>query len=185
MFKKKMFQVYLLPRDIFAATNLKSGATEVRISESASPEKGTVPKLGDLTTDEYSFVIKCTASRHLPVRRKTPPPCRGGGPQGRRGFPCTKVTFLSFSNAFMLSGDASGGVHVGVSPPPPLRGSSPCEAGQFIPAGFDCRHSEVCKSKNSVSLNSLNSFFQMVLNPQEYNLARKSAGVCTCCPSHA
>ena len=48
---------------------------------------GTVPKLGDLTTDEYSFVIKCTASRHLPVRRKTPPPCRGGGPKGRRGFP--------------------------------------------------------------------------------------------------
>ena len=27
---------------------------------------------------------------------------------------------------------------VGVRPPPPLRGSSPCEAGQFIPAGFDC-----------------------------------------------
>ena len=31
---------------------------------------GTVPNLGDLTTDEYSFVIKCPASRHLPVRRK-------------------------------------------------------------------------------------------------------------------
>ena len=30
----------------------------------------TVPNLGDLTTDEYSFVIKCPASRHLPVRRK-------------------------------------------------------------------------------------------------------------------
>ena len=56
---------------------------------------------------------------------------------------------------------------VGVRPPPPLRGSSPCEAGQFIPASFDCRHSEVCKSRNSVSLNSPNSFFQMVLNPQE------------------
>ena len=27
---------------------------------------------------------------------------------------------------------------VGVRPPPPLRGSSPCEAGQSIPAGFDC-----------------------------------------------
>ena len=38
--------------------------------------------------------------------------------------------------------------------PPPLRGSSPCEPGQFFPAGFDCRHSEVCKSRNSVSLNS-------------------------------
>ena len=57
--------------------------------------------------------------------------------------------------------------HVGVRPPPPLRGSSPCEAGLFIPADFDCRHSEVCKSRNSVSLSSLNSFFQMVLNPQE------------------
>ena len=31
--------------------------------------------------------------------------------------------------------------------------------GQFIPAGFDCRHSEVCKSRNYVSLNSFNSFF--------------------------
>ena len=27
---------------------------------------------------------------------------------------------------------------VGVRPPPPLRGSSPCEAGQFFPADFDC-----------------------------------------------
>ena len=59
---------------------------------------------------------------------------------------------------------------VGVRLPPPLRGLSPCEAGQFIPAGFDCRHSEICKSRNSVSLNSLNSFFQMVLNPQECGL---------------
>ena len=58
---------------------------------------------------------------------------------------------------------------VGVRPPPPLRGSSPCEAGQFIPADFDCRHSEVCKSRNSVLLNS---FFQMVLNPQECGLFR-------------
>ena len=56
---------------------------------------------------------------------------------------------------------------VGVRLPPPLRDSSSCEAGQFIPASFDCRHSEVCKSRNSVSLNSPNSFFQMVLNPQE------------------
>ena len=31
----------------------------------------------------------------------------------------------------MLSVDASGVVPVGVRPPPPLRGSSPCEAGQF------------------------------------------------------
>ena len=43
---------------------------------------------------------------------------------------------------------------VGARPPPPLRGSSPCKAGQFIPGGFDCRHSEVCKSRNSVLLNS-------------------------------
>ena len=31
----------------------------------------------------------------------------------------------------MLSVDASGVVPVDVRPPPPLRGSSPCEAGQF------------------------------------------------------
>ena len=53
------------------------------------PKKETVPNLVDLTTDEYSFVIKCPASRHLPVRRKTPPPCRGGGSKSRRGFPST------------------------------------------------------------------------------------------------
>ena len=53
------------------------------------PKQGTVPKLVDLTTDEYSFVIKCPASCHLPVRRKTPPPCRGGGSKSRRGFPPT------------------------------------------------------------------------------------------------
>ena len=55
----------------------------------AAGDLGTVPNLGDLTTDEYSFVIKCPASRHLPVRRKTPPPCRGGGSKSRRGFPPT------------------------------------------------------------------------------------------------
>ena len=63
---------------------------------------------------------------------------------------------------------------VGVRPPPPRRGSSPCEAGQFISGGFDCRHSEVCKSRNSVLLNSLNSFFQMVLNPQKCGLFQRS-----------
>ena len=51
-----------------------------------------------------------------------------------------------------------------------------CKAGQFIPAGFDCRHSEVCKSRSTVSLNSLNSFFQMVLNPQECGLFRNPSG---------
>ena len=34
----------------------------------------------------------------------------------------------------MLSVDASGVISVGVKPPPPLRGSSPCEAGQFFMA---------------------------------------------------
>ena len=33
-------------------------------------KSGTVPDLGDLTTDEYSFVGKRITSRHLPVRRK-------------------------------------------------------------------------------------------------------------------
>ena len=31
----------------------------------------------------------------------------------------------------MLSVDVSGGVHVGVKPPPPLWGSSPCERDSF------------------------------------------------------
>ena len=42
-----------------------------------------------------------------------------------------KSDFSRFSDPFMLSVDASGIVPVGVRPPPPLWGSSPCEAGQF------------------------------------------------------
>ena len=45
--------------------------------------------------------------------------------------------FSPFSDPFMLSVDASGVVPVGVRPPPPLRGSSPYEVGQFIPAAWD------------------------------------------------
>ena len=45
-----------------------------------------------------------------------------------------KSNFSPFSDPFMLSVDASGVVPVGVRPPPPLRGSSPCEAGQFFMA---------------------------------------------------
>ena len=55
---------------------------------------------------------------------------------------------------------------VGVIPPPPLRGSSPCKAGQFIPAGFDCRHLEICKSRNSAPPNCLNSFSISVKSPK-------------------
>ena len=123
--------------------------------------------LGDLTTDKYSFVIKCPASRHLPMRKKTPPPCRGGGSKSRRGFPPTyhsarktkgslhPSTWRTKRPLWPLHGEQKGRyAPVGVRPPPPLRGSSPCKAGQFIPAGFDCRHSEVCKSRNSVLLNS-------------------------------
>ncbi len=123
------------------------------------------------------------------MRRKTPPPCRGGGSKSRRGFPPTYHSARETKGPLRPSawrtkrplwpprGKQKGIMAaarrtevalrpVGVRPPPPLRGSSPCEAGQFIPTDFDCRHSEVCKSRNSVSLNSLNSFFQMVLPPK-------------------
>ena len=56
---------------------------------------------GDLATGQYSFVVKRITSRHLSVRRKTPPPCRGGGPKGRRGFPCTRVTLRPQSQNVM------------------------------------------------------------------------------------
>ena len=174
-------------------------------------ETGAVPDFVDFTTDEYSFVIKCPASRHLPMRRKTPPPCRGGGSKSRRGFPPTchsakgtkrplwppqgeqnghygrrkgnkrVVTTLRMANktAIMAAARETKGHYgrrtanrrgryapVGVRPPPPLRGSSPCKAGQFIPAGFDCRHSQVCKSRNSVSLNSSIHFSISVKSPK-------------------
>ena len=133
---------------------------------------GTVPNLGDLTTDEYSFVIKCPASRHLPVRRKNSSALQGRWLEEPEGFP-THVSFRKGNKRTLWPPHGEQKERyapVGVRPPPPLRGSSPCKAGQFIPAGFDCRHSEVCKSRDSVSLNSLNSFFQMVLNPQECGL---------------
>ena len=44
------------------------------------------------------------------------------------------LEFFLFSDPFMLSVDASGVVPMEVRPPPPLWGSSPCEAGQFFMA---------------------------------------------------
>ena len=68
---------------------IQESKSEPHRGSSGARFPGTVPNLVDLTTDEYSFVIKCLVSRHLPVRRKTPPPCRGGGSKSRRGFPPT------------------------------------------------------------------------------------------------
>ena len=48
--------------------------------------RGTVPNLGDLTTEEYSFVIKCPASRHLPVRRKNSSALQGRWLEEPEGF---------------------------------------------------------------------------------------------------
>ena len=107
---------------------------------------------------------------------KNPSACRGGGSKSRRGFPPTYRPAKGTKRPLWPPQGKQKGIWpphgeqkgryapVGVRPPPPLRGLSPCEAGQFIPAGFDCRHSQVCKSRNSLSLNS---FFQMVLNPQD------------------
>ena len=55
----------------------------------------------------------------------------------------------------------------GCETPSAPSGLVPLRGGTVHSCSFDCRHSEVCKSRNSVSLNSPNSFFQMVLNPQE------------------
>ena len=83
----------------------------------------------------------------------TPPPCRGGGPQGRRGFPPPLPSRMAHRTAIMAAAWRTKGslrptwrterplwpphgtqksryAPVGVRPPPPLRGSSPCEAGQ-------------------------------------------------------
>ena len=63
-------------------------------------ETGAVPDFVDFTTDEYSFVIKCTASRHLPVRRKTPPSCKGGGSKSRRDS--TKIRHGTDRDGFFI-----------------------------------------------------------------------------------
>ena len=44
------------------------------------------------------------------------------------------------------------------------------EAGQFIPAGFDCGYSS---ARNSTSLNFFNSFFHAGLNPPKYKLTHQ------------
>ena len=46
--------------------------------------------------------LKAGATKVCPSGGKTPPPCRGGGPQGRRGFPCTRVTFLFFRPVYVI-----------------------------------------------------------------------------------
>ena len=173
---------------------------------------GIVPNLVDLTTDEFSFVIKCTASRHLPVRRKTPPPCRGGGSKSRRGFPPTchsargtrrplwppqgkqkgrydparrtkghygrrkgnkrVVTTPQGEQKGIMAAErrTEGALRpVGVRPPPPLRGSSPCKAGQFIPAGFDCRHSGPVETE-TCAIQLPQFIFPFVLNPPKCEL---------------
>ena len=55
-------------------------------------ETGAVPDFVDFTTDEYSFVIKCTASRHLPVWRKNSSALQGRWLEEPEGFP-THVSF--------------------------------------------------------------------------------------------
>ena len=65
-----------------------------------------------------------------PSGGKTPPPYRGGGPKGRRGFPCTRVTFPFLRPVHVVRGCVRR-CSRGREPPPPLRGSSPYEAGEF------------------------------------------------------
>ena len=58
---------------------------------------------------------------------------------------------------------------VGVRPPPPLRGSSPCKAGQFIPAGFDCRHPGTVETE-TCAIQLPQFIFPLVLNPPKCEL---------------
>ena len=68
---------------------------------------------------------------------KTPPPGRGGGPQGRRGFPCTRVTY-SFSIMQFPCLCSFVGASVDVRPPPaasrlvPLSGGTVFFMRQFL-----------------------------------------------------
>ena len=121
----------------------------------------------DLTTAEYSFVIKCPASRHLPVRRKNSSALQGRWLEEPEGFP-THVSFRKGNKTAIMAaaretkrplwppqGKQKGIMAAarrtegalrprGCEPPSAPSGSSPCEAGQFFPSGFDCRHSGLC-----------------------------------------
>ena len=122
-----------------------------------------------IATDEYSFVIKCLLPVNCPCGEKllrlagevarraggvshprVIPQGKQNGHYGRRKGNKTAIMAAARETKGPLwppQGEQKGRyAPVGVRPPPPLRGLSPCEAGQFIPAGFDCRHSEVVKA---------------------------------------
>ena len=71
------------------------------------------------------YCIPSCDRNHTFAHRNTPPPRRGGGPEGRRGFTPTRHPHgkqkMKNRTAIMAA---------------PLRGSSPCKAGQFISTTF-------------------------------------------------
>ena len=85
---------------------LKSCVTEIR---SNPAKRNLFPPRGDILPDPrvvgYRPRLSCDgfeSRRNWGCGGKTPPPCRGGGPQGRRGFPCTRVTFLFFRPVYVI-----------------------------------------------------------------------------------
>ena len=54
-------------------------------SQGASNDKVSNPRANNKMSNPSQQKV-------CPSGGKTPPPCRGGGPQGRKGFPCTRVT---------------------------------------------------------------------------------------------
>ena len=125
----------------------------------------------DLTTAEYSFVIKCPASRHLPVRRKNSSALQGRWLEEPEGFP-THVSFRKGNKTAIMAAARETKGHYGrrtanrrgvtprgCEPPPPLRARPPARRdSSFRPA-------LTADIQDSVLLNSFNSFFQMVLPP--------------------
>ena len=127
----------------------------------------------DLTTAEYSFVIKSNALLPVtcPCGEKTPPPCRGGGSKSRRGFPPTYCSAKETKRPLWPPQGKQKGIMAaarrtegalrprGCEPPPPLRARPPARRdSSFRPA-------LTADIQDSVLLNSFNSFFQMVLPP--------------------
>ena len=77
-----------------------------------------------------------------PEDMTTPPPCRGGGPKGRRGFACTRVTSRIPLHTVLLN--VSCGCYRGREPPPAPSGLVPLRGGTVLASEWQTRSNSFC-----------------------------------------
>ena len=122
-----------------------------------------------------------------PSGGKTPPPCRGGGSKSRRGFPPTYHSARETKGHYDRRTANRRGVTppVGVRPPPPLRGSSPCEAQFWHPHGkqkgrYDPPHGEQNGhyGRRMENRRGVTSRAEFVKSPPNFDCPKKGLNLC-------